>query len=251
MTAESAEKGMLVTTSTFTSYAITFAQQQGIQLINGTQLSQDIDDLRHNDSPAPEQKTTSETVTSTPTPPPLPLPKESITPVCPKCSQPMKLQTAKRGPNSGNQFWGSLSRSTSSKQDAPGAGDQANTTARQLHYLNNQQEGAQKHINELPQGKIRSKALESLAETWAKTDADSASQWAENLPDSEKSKAILSILPQMAKSSPAEAASHMESLLQSTPEKSQTHFSNAIYHMMDQWVEIDPSSAGSWVSGLD
>ena len=35
MTAESAEKGMLVTTSTFTSDAVTFAQQQGIQLING------------------------------------------------------------------------------------------------------------------------------------------------------------------------------------------------------------------------
>lgn len=42
MTAESANKGMLVTTSAFTSEAITFAQNQGIQLINGTELSQEI-----------------------------------------------------------------------------------------------------------------------------------------------------------------------------------------------------------------
>ena len=112
-------------------------------------------------------------------------------------------------------------------------------------------EGAKQHLSKLPQGKTRNYAIQKLAETWAKADADSAIQWAETLPDSEKNKAFLSIIPQMAKSAPAEAASHMETLLKSTPEKIQSNFSNAIYHMMDQWVEIDPSSAGSWVAGLE
>jgi len=110
---------------------------------------------------------------------------------------------------------------------------------------------AQKHLEELPQGKARTKALESLAETWAKTDADSAIQWAESLPDAEQQKAVLSILPQMAKSSPEDAASYMETLLQSTPEKSHRNFSSAIYYMMNEWVQVAPASAGSWVNGLD
>ena len=87
MTAESADKGILVTTSTYTSEASAFAQKQGIQLINGTQLSEEIDNLQNNNSTLTTQNSTSP-------------------PACSKCGNNMILRTAKRGPNAGNQFWG-------------------------------------------------------------------------------------------------------------------------------------------------
>lgn len=101
MTAESADKGILVTTSTFTNEAVTFAQQQGIQLITGTQLSDEIN--------APHEKPsikTKELIIEQTAPPSETKPPESNTPACPKCNSPMKLRTAKLGPNSGTQFWG-------------------------------------------------------------------------------------------------------------------------------------------------
>ncbi|BDS05068.1 membrane protein [Oceaniferula spumae] len=92
MTAESADKGILVTTSTFTSEAGSFAMPHGIKLINGDQLSQEITGLNP-PSAAPNFA-------------PVSAQPNSSTPACPKCSQPMAIRTAKRGTNSGTQFWG-------------------------------------------------------------------------------------------------------------------------------------------------
>lgn len=103
MTAESADKGMLVTTSTFTSEAITFAQKQGIQLINGDQLIKEINNLHSSDS---SKRAPSSPPKSSPPALPTSIQPTDSPPACPKCAQTMALRTAKRGPNSGNQFWG-------------------------------------------------------------------------------------------------------------------------------------------------
>lgn len=89
ITAESAQNGILVTTSDFTVEAIQFAKQQGIRLIDGKQLATAIADIQaaHN-SPAETQA------------------DNSIIPHCSKCGSGMIKRIAKTGANAGNAFWG-------------------------------------------------------------------------------------------------------------------------------------------------
>jgi len=112
-------------------------------------------------------------------------------------------------------------------------------------------EDACRRFEGLPQGSLREDALNSIAETWARKDPSAALEWADTLPDSEKSKATLAILPKMAELSPEEAASHVKSLLATTPKKSQGDLSSPIYYIMRSWSKTDPASAGAWVSDLE
>lgn len=93
MTAESAQKGILVTTSSFTSEAVKFARNHNIQLIDGSTLSQEIAQLN---AISPKQVKL---------PPPLPTTVEKP-PACPTCGTNMVKRTARKGANAGNQFWG-------------------------------------------------------------------------------------------------------------------------------------------------
>ena len=102
MTAESADKGILVTTSTYTSEARSFAQKQGIQLINGAQLTEEIDNLQNTLCSEAEIDASLEANYSSPQ-----AESKASTPLtCPKCGNNMALRTAKREPYAGNQFWG-------------------------------------------------------------------------------------------------------------------------------------------------
>lgn len=84
----------LVTTSTFTSDAIAFAQGKPIELVDSAELLRLISSVQ-----------TSGKVSSS-TPPPLPKQDAALTPTCPQCGSAMVMRTAKRGANAGSQFWG-------------------------------------------------------------------------------------------------------------------------------------------------
>ncbi len=80
----------LVTTSSFTSEAIAFAEGKPIQLLDGRALL--------------------ELLQSVQTSPNIVVPgvreRDHLTPDCPQCGAEMVMRTAKRGPNPGNKFWG-------------------------------------------------------------------------------------------------------------------------------------------------
>jgi len=95
MTAERAQYGVLVTTSSFTVEAVAFAKDHSIELIDGTTLLDAISPLQTN------QKTTSKNSI-----PDMTTADLGTTVLCPKCGNQMTLRTARTGSNAGAQFWG-------------------------------------------------------------------------------------------------------------------------------------------------
>jgi len=98
MTAEQADEAIIVITGKFTRDARDFAAGKPIRLIDGLQLLALVQSVQ-----IPRAATTSPSqfggqgrggVAS------------SNPPACPRCGKPMVLRTAKRGPNTGSQFWG-------------------------------------------------------------------------------------------------------------------------------------------------
>lgn len=96
ITAEKAHSGILVTTSTFTSEAVTFARKHGIQLINGETLAAGIGKAQGTNK-KPHARTA---------PPPMTPASAAPAPSCPRCGSPMLVRTAKQGQNAGKDFWG-------------------------------------------------------------------------------------------------------------------------------------------------
>lgn len=93
VTAERASLGILVSSGRFTKEALAFASGKSLRLIDGAELTRLIREVqtRHFDLPEPTPD----------------IEKESDSnPVCPQCGEAMVLRTAKRGPNTGNQFYG-------------------------------------------------------------------------------------------------------------------------------------------------
>ena len=86
-----ASAAKLVTTSSFTSETVAFAQGKPIQLVGSQELLRLIRSVQ-----------TSARIAAVPPP----LPTLHLTPDCPKCGSSMVMKTAKRGPNAGSQFWG-------------------------------------------------------------------------------------------------------------------------------------------------
>ena len=115
----------------------------------------------------------------------------------------------------------------------------------------NDPENAQQRLNDIPKGPLRAKAIKGIAETWAKSDPNAAMQWASNLPEKEQNKAVLAILPEMAKVAPEDAANQVKSLIESTPKESQSNLSSTVYYVMDSWSKTDPAAAGDWVTSLE
>lgn len=90
MAAEHAAGGYVVTSGHFTQDAIKFAAGRNIELIDGAKLPAFLGQKIH----AAPVSATHDTTTS-PSPP-----------KCPRCNEPMVARTAKRGPNTGSDFWG-------------------------------------------------------------------------------------------------------------------------------------------------
>jgi restriction system protein len=97
--AENAERGIFVTSGTFTPDAVEFARGKPLELIDGARLAGLIEGLQ---SGATTAKPASE----------VPLgqskPKGNAAPACPRCGGDMVRRLAKRGASAGGEFWGCL-----------------------------------------------------------------------------------------------------------------------------------------------
>ncbi len=82
--AERAERGIFVTTGTFTPDAAEFARGKPLELVDGTRLAALVAGLQPNKT----------------------IPAETAALVCPKCGGEMARRLAKRGANAGGEFWG-------------------------------------------------------------------------------------------------------------------------------------------------
>ncbi|WP_287029664.1 restriction endonuclease [Pseudomonas sp. UBA6310] len=94
--AEGAVGGFVVCAGTFTAEAKSFAQGRNIRLVEGKELDRWITLDGHRPSTPVEPPIASATA---PTVPP-------SAPKCPVCQSAMIKRTAKKGPNTGNEFWG-------------------------------------------------------------------------------------------------------------------------------------------------
>lgn len=93
MASKGAAGGFVVTSGKFTSDAKEFANGRNVTLVDGDMLVAMLQDARARRTPAALQdKVTLAPIASSPN--------------CPKCASRMVRREAKRGPNSGNAFWG-------------------------------------------------------------------------------------------------------------------------------------------------
>jgi len=91
MAAQGATGGFVVTSGRFTKPASEFAEGRNVTLIDGPQLHAMIQRVSQNSLAAKNAAS------------PI-VPAES--PACPTCSKPMAMRTARRGPKTGQRFWG-------------------------------------------------------------------------------------------------------------------------------------------------
>ena len=91
MAAQGATGGFVVTSGRFTKPASEFAEGRNVTLIDGPQLHAKIQRVSQNSLAAKNAAS------------PI-VPAES--PACPTCSEPMAMRTARRGPKTGQRFWG-------------------------------------------------------------------------------------------------------------------------------------------------
>src|SRR5450759_693913 len=91
MAAQGATGGFVVTSGRFTKPASEFAEGRNVTLIDGPQLHAMIQRVSQNSLAAKNAAS------------PI-VPAES--PACPTCSEPMAMRTARRGPKTGQRFWG-------------------------------------------------------------------------------------------------------------------------------------------------
>jgi restriction system protein len=92
MTAEHADETIIVTSGKFTRDAQDFAAGKPIRLIDGSQLLALVQSVQTVPPASTGDPDIEQNQTSAPT--------------CPLCGKPMVQRTARRGSNSGNQFWG-------------------------------------------------------------------------------------------------------------------------------------------------
>ncbi len=97
MTARGAVGGYVVSSGTFSQEARNFAEGRNIELWDGAKLKAVI--RRERTAPSPSPKTSPSAAGFGQNAP-------TETPACPQCGAGMVLRTAKRGANTGQQFWG-------------------------------------------------------------------------------------------------------------------------------------------------
>ena len=95
MVSKNASKAIVITSGTFTQPAKNFASDKPIELIEGKQLLTLIANVQKESKIKSELEPINH----------VPEIKQNEM-VCPKCGSKMVLRTAKKGPNSGKQFWG-------------------------------------------------------------------------------------------------------------------------------------------------
>lgn len=106
MAAKGATGGSVVTSGSFTADAVEFAQGRNIELVDGPRLFAMIQRARRTgtspsssvatDSPAQTQQPEATAVATA----------QTASPDCPRCGASMQLRTARKGANTGSNFWG-------------------------------------------------------------------------------------------------------------------------------------------------
>jgi restriction system protein len=96
VTAELAERGVLITTGRFTDEAQVFARGKPLWLVDGAQVLELVRLVQNAPAIAGTSHDSGPTIADVPPAPPQ----------CPKCGGRMVLRTAKRGSDAGSQFWG-------------------------------------------------------------------------------------------------------------------------------------------------
>ena len=99
MTAEGADAAIFVTSGTYTQEALRFAQGKPIKLIGESGFLDLVRQFQKGLQTHYGVETTASQLKALSV-------SSADVPCCPLCRSPMKLRTAKRGPNAGSQFWG-------------------------------------------------------------------------------------------------------------------------------------------------
>jgi restriction system protein len=98
MAAEGATGGFVVTSGRYSPDAQGFASGRNIELVDGTRLHGLLQQAR--------ASRTDKRAETAPSSRPGGVPTKGEAPSCPKCSSAMVLRTARKGPNTGGEFWG-------------------------------------------------------------------------------------------------------------------------------------------------
>lgn len=102
MTAERADRVIIVASGTYTQEACDFARGKPIDLIDGKALVQLIKTVKREPESAPVAIPSA----ASPRPQTTQSVQTQSAPACPKCGSPMVMRTAKKGANAGGHFWG-------------------------------------------------------------------------------------------------------------------------------------------------
>jgi restriction system protein len=102
MAAEGAHGGLVVTAGTYTQDALDFAKDKSIDLIGGQKLEKMVAEVRRGEG----QFQTSRGPQVQPSQGGYETLAKSVKKSCPSCGSDMVKRVAKKGPNTGNQFWG-------------------------------------------------------------------------------------------------------------------------------------------------
>ncbi len=104
MAHEGAARGVFVSSGRYTTDALTFAETNSIEAIDGDRLLEMVRSVQA----GPHAKPVDALPGAAPrlTPDPVPTETAPQPPSCPRCGSPMVLRTARRGPNAGSQFYG-------------------------------------------------------------------------------------------------------------------------------------------------
>jgi len=106
VTAEGASGGILVASSLFTAPARSFAQDTGIELVDGAALTRMIDELRRSAPPSTSAAATAPLAERTSPGREPPVSASGASSACPLCGSPMTRRTARRGARAGTDFLG-------------------------------------------------------------------------------------------------------------------------------------------------
>lgn len=98
MAARGAAGGFVVTSGRYTDDATAFASGRNVKLIDGPELFRWIQEAKGR-TPSPEHSKRDLAKA-------MPTARTPESPACPVCASPMVRRTARRGSNSGNEFWG-------------------------------------------------------------------------------------------------------------------------------------------------
>jgi restriction system protein len=102
MTAEGADRALLITSGVYTEEARRFAADKPVELIDGRQLAEMFRDVQGADQKAISVAAAATSLLSAPNA----NSESGNSQTCPRCGSAMVLRTARRGQNVGGQFWG-------------------------------------------------------------------------------------------------------------------------------------------------